>query len=144
MQPGKPSSLLKPTLKTKFRIDYEWWERDGQAELTSYLLTHLPPEQRDAFSEQKQETLVDFVDPVTGEVHRLDELGVALQAAARSEDFINLQTSLVDSVFRVFLMNGNSPLDSEELAEITRRDAKTILKTLGGVRVYKGIRPLTE
>ena len=29
----------------------------------------------------------------------------------------------------------------QNLSEITGRDAKTILKTIGGMRVYRGIRP---
>jgi hypothetical protein len=98
---------------------------------------------REHFLEQTEQQEIDFVDPQTGEVQRMDELGLAIQEAAQSPEFINLQTSLVDSVFRVFLMNGNVPKTAGELAEMTQRDARTILKTLGGVRVYKGIRPLS-
>jgi hypothetical protein len=47
----------------------------------------------------------------------------------------------VDSIFRVFLANGNLPQTPHELAAQTRRDASTILKTLSGARIYKGIRP---
>jgi hypothetical protein len=61
--------------------------------------------------------------------------------AAEDPNFINPQTSLVDSIFRVFLANNNTPLSPRELAERTGRDANTILKTLGGMRIYKGIRP---
>ena len=140
MQPGKPNVLLKPTLDTRFHIDYEWWEREDNG-LRAYLLTHLSPEKQDYFREHDDSTIVDYVDPVTGEVFQLDSLGLALQEAARDPDFINPHTSLVDSIFRVFLTNGNQPLNSKELAEATGRDAQTILRTIGGVRVYKGIRP---
>jgi hypothetical protein len=68
-------------------------------------------------------------------------LGLAIQEAARREDFITVQTSLVDSVFRVFLSNGNMPRSPKELEEETGRDARTILKTFGTVRTYRGIRP---
>jgi hypothetical protein len=141
MQPGRPSALIKPTQDTKFHIDYEWWQREGE-DLRPYLLTHLPPEKRAYFLNKTEvDQILDYIHPETGEVFRLDELGLALQEAARSADFINAQTSLVDSVFRVFLANGNVPRTPRELAKDTGRDAATILKTLGGIKVYKGIRP---
>ena len=59
----------------------------------------------------------------------------------QSEDFISDHIGLIDSVFRALLVNGNQPLNALELGEITGRNAATILKTIGGVRVYRGIRP---
>ncbi|MEL6525582.1 MAG: hypothetical protein AAFQ07_07725 [Chloroflexota bacterium] len=145
MQPGKPkpSAVLKPQLDTKFQIDYDWWERENN-DLRAYMLTHLPPDLREKFDEDEEDSEVDYVDPVTGEVQQLDKLGLAIQEAASRDDFINPQTSLVDSVFRVFLSNGNTPRTPEELADDTERDARTILKTFGGIRVYRGIRPIQE
>ncbi len=137
---GKPSSLIKPTKDTKFHIDYDWWERSNQ-DLRIYLLSHLPPEVRERLSQSEHDAVVDYIDPDTAEVMKLDALGLAIQQAAKAPNFINEHTSLVDSVFRVFLANGNTPLSSRELAEITGRSADIILKTLGGHRVYKGIRP---
>jgi hypothetical protein len=49
---------------------------------------------------------------------------------------------VVDSIFRVFLANGNQPLSARELERIIGRPASTILKTLSGGRIYKGIRPV--
>lgn len=139
MPPGKPI-LLKPTVDTKFHIDYDWWEREKE-DLRSYLLTHLPPEKRDYFQTLEEMRVMDYIHPETGEVFRLDELHLALQEAARAADFINSQTSLVDSIFRVFLANGNTPRSPHELAQDTGRDANTILRTVGGIKIYKGIRP---
>lgn len=143
MQPGKPKpgALIKPALDTKFQIDYDWWEREKN-DLRAYMITHLPSEMRDKFAESDEDRVVDYIDPDTGEVFQLDELGLAIQEAAKSEDFINPQTSLVDSVFRVFLANGNTPRTPEELEADTGRDARTILKTFGSIRVYRGIRPI--
>ena len=139
--PGKPSRFVKPTLQTKFHIDYGWWERENN-DLRPYMLSHLSEEKREYFQQHQDNRVVDYIDPQTGEVQRLDELGLALKEAAQQPDFINSQTPLVDSVFRVFLSNGNKPLTPLELAEATGgRDANTILKTLGGFKVYKGIRP---
>lgn len=141
MQPGKPSPILKPTLDTKFHIDYDWWERENN-DLQSYMLSHLPPDLRDKFEEQATEELVDYIDPESGEVFQLDALGLAIREASQREDFINSQTSLVDSVFRIFLSNGNAPRTPRELEDDTGRDARTILKTFGGIRVYRGVRPV--
>ena len=94
------------------------------------------------FQETSEDKIVDYIDPQTGEVLRLDELGLAIQEAAKRSDFLNPQTSLVDCVFRVFLANGNTPRSPKELEEDTGRDAKTILKTFGGLTVYRGIRPV--
>lgn len=140
MTPGK-SSVVKPSLNTKFHIDYEWWERSSPDDLRVYLRSHLPEEQRERLSNSSEAHMVDFVDPNTGEVLKMDELRLAIKMAAESSDFINLQISLVDSVFRVFLKNNNLPLSPKQLAELTGRPAETILKTLSGQRIYQGIRP---
>jgi acetate kinase len=63
----KPSALIKPTLDTKFYIDYEWWER-SQEDLRHYVLSHLLPEQRERLSQTHEERSVDYMDPETGEL----------------------------------------------------------------------------
>ena len=138
--PGKPSALIKPTLNTRFHIDYDWWEHNPD-DLRIYLLSHLLPEQRERLSQSHEERMVDYVDPETGEVFELDELRLAIQIAADDPNFINSQASLVDSIFRVFLKNNNKPLSPKELADATGRSATTILKTLSGSRIYQGLRP---
>lgn len=140
MQPGKPSLLLRPSLDTKFHIDYDWWET-SRDDLRVYMLTHLTPEQRERVENTDVTDVVDYIDPETGEVFQLDSLGLAIQESAKQDDFISDHIGLVDSVFRAFLAGGNRPLSARELGEITGRDASTILKTIGGVRVYRGIRP---
>lgn len=139
---AKPSFLGKPTLDTKFRIDFSWWEKSSE-DLRTYLLSHLLPEQRDRLSQNDEDRTVDYIDPDTGEVMQLDELGLAIQIAAEDPDFINSHTSLVDSIFRVFLANGNLAMTPRELAEYTGRSASTILKTFSGGQIYKGIRPVS-
>lgn len=141
--PSKPSMLMKPTLDTRFHIDYDWWERTAGEDLRIYLLSHLPQEQRDSITQNTQST-VDYIDPETGEVSQVDELTLRLRIAAESPDFITPETSLVDGVFRVLLRNGNTPVSSRELAELTDRPAATILKMLSGAQIYKGIRPYIE
>jgi hypothetical protein len=138
----KPSTLVKPTLDTQFFIDYSWWERNSE-DLRVYLLSHILPEQRDRLANLEAGSVIDYIDPTTGEVTQLDELQLAVRQAAQDPNFINPQTSLVDSVFRVFLANNNTPLTPRELSEKTGRSAITILKTFSGTRIYKGIRPYT-
>lgn len=137
---GKPSALVKPTLDTKYHVDYSWWERHGE-DLRVYLLSHLLPEQRERLSQGGEQRVVDYIDPETGEVTRLDELDLAVRVAAQDPNFINPHTSLVDSIFRVFLANNNQPMSPRELEAATGRPAQVILKTLSGKQIYKGIRP---
>ncbi len=137
----KPSALVKPTLDTTFHVDYSWWDRTDD-DLHTYLLSHLPPEQRDRISQNTDERVIDYIDPETAEVTQLDELQLAIRNAAHEPDFINPHTSVVDSIFRVFLANGNTPLTPKELGDLIGRSPSVILKTLSGGRVYKGIRPV--
>ncbi|MDD9956130.1 MAG: hypothetical protein OXP68_07900 [Anaerolineaceae bacterium] len=137
---GYSGFLIKPTLRTRFYVDYDWWQR-SQEDLRIYLLSHIQPVQRERLSKNSRNAWIDFIDPDTGEVFRMDELTFAIRQAALAPDFINPQTSLVDSVFRVFLANDNEPQNPLQLAELTGRSATTILKTFGSTRIYKGIRP---
>lgn len=132
--------LIKPNVETKFYIDYEWWEQ-SRDDLHIYLLTHLTPEQQQTLENRNLDEEFDFVDPETGEVFQVDTLRFAIRESAKREDFISAQIGLIDSVFRALLVNGNKPLSAIELAELTRRNPATILKTIGGVRIYRGIRP---
>lgn len=140
--PGKPSALIKPTLDTKFHIDYSWWERNSSSkDLRIYLLSHLLPEHRDRLSQVEESRMVDYIDPDTAEVFQLDELDLAIKVAADDPEYITPQTPLIDSIFRVFLKNNNAPLTPREIADQIERSPTTILKTIGGMKIYKGLRP---
>jgi hypothetical protein len=140
--PGKPSALVKPTLDTKFHIDFDWWERSPD-DLRIYMLSHLLPEQRERLNQHSgEERTVDYIDPVTGEVFQFDELRLAIRLAAETPGFINEQTSVVDNIFRALIMHNNTPMTPTELAKLIKRPAETILRTLNGKRIYKGIRPI--
>jgi hypothetical protein len=139
--------LIKPTLKTKFHIDFDWWERESR-EFRVYLKSHLCPEHQAVFADYDPATaedIIDAVDPETAEVRREDAIQHTLRVhCSQAPEFITSHTSLVDAVFRVFIANGNQPLTPEELAERIQRpgQAGTLLKTLSGARVYKGLRPV--
>jgi hypothetical protein len=139
----KRYSLVKPTVNTSFHIDFEWWQENDR-EWRVHLLSCLPPEYQQAFAEADNEE-VDWIDPETAEVQRVDGLQHTLiNYAAKTPDFITGRTSLVESIFRVLLANGNLPLTPAELSERLNRPANMILRTIAGVRVYKGIRPCPE
>jgi hypothetical protein len=135
-------SLLKPGLKTPFHIDFAWWqknERDWQVFLRSLLC----PEHQQQFAGVEDGEVIDWIDEETAEVKPVEGLQHALMThCARLPDFVNEHTSLVEGVFRTFLANGNSPLSAEGLADRLHRPADTILRTLAGLRVYRGLRPL--
>ena len=132
--------LIRPSVETRFFIDYSWWEQ-SRDDLQIYLLTHLTPEQREALRDRDLREVFDYVHPETGEVFQLDNLRLAIRESSKGADFIGENIGLIDSVFRALLINSNQPLSVRELGEITGRDPQTILKTIGGVRIYRGIRP---
>jgi hypothetical protein len=137
----KRMSLAKPTLRTPYHIDFDWWSKNDR-DWRVYLRNYLCPEHQEAFANLQAEEEVDWVDPDTAEVQRVDGLqNILITHCAKQEEFITQQTTLVDSVFRLFLANGNLPLTPVELAEQLGRPPMTILKTLSGMRVYKGLRP---
>lgn len=140
---SKRSSLVKPTLETPFKIDFEWWKNHDR-DWRVYLRSFLCDEHQAIFENLKNDEMIDWVDPNTAEVTQVDGLQhILITHCARQESFLTDKMVLVDSVFRVFLSNGNKPLNAKELGEILNRPAETILRTFSGIRVYKGIRPIT-
>lgn len=138
----KKSSLIKPTLTTKFCIDFDWW-RSQDRNWRNSLISYLCPVHSEVFSQSSDQENMDIVDPDTGEVQQGDALIFTLiNHCARQEDFINPNAPLVDSIFKVFLSTENKPLDSQELSAIVHKPAAVILNTIGSFRVYKGIRPV--
>lgn len=142
LEPRNVSILVRPTVDTPFHIDYQWWER-ADRELDVYLRSHLCPEHQRAYASVPQDTLVDHVDPETGEVTRVPVIqNVLITHCARQPGYLSPQMSLINAVFRVFLASGNAPMSPAELGQKLGRPATMILRTLSGPRVYKGIRPM--
>ena len=133
---------LKPTIDTKFHIDYAWWENQDR-ELNVYLMSLLPEEKRSYIESQAEAEVVDWIDPETAEVRTINPFEQAIRDT--SDDIDLTKTSLVDAVFRVFLLNNNLPLSPKELSGIIARPPQTILRTIASsTRTYRGIRPYTE
>lgn len=141
MSEKKKFSLVKPTLETPFFIDFTWWQQNDR-DWRVYLRSLMCEEHQAAFAEWGDEAMLDWVDPETAEVKVVDGLQHTLMShCALAPSFSDERTSLVESVFRLFLINGNNPMTSNELSDKLGRPAMTILKTLTGMRVYRGLRP---
>ncbi len=86
--------------------------------------------------------MIDWIDPETAEIRQVDGLqSTLMDHCARQMNFVTENTAMVDAIFRIFLSNGNSPLNAEELSDKIGKPAETILRTLSGLTVYRGIRP---
>jgi hypothetical protein len=141
MTDAKRFSLVKPTIETPLHIDFEWWKTHDN-NWRVFLHSYLCAEHQELFSELGETSYIDWVDSDTGEVQSVDGLQhVLITHCAKQPNFINTNTALVDAVFRVFLANGNTPMSSAEIARQIGRPADTILRTLVGPTVYKGLRP---
>jgi hypothetical protein len=137
-------SLIKPKLTSPFQIDFEWWKRNDR-DWRVYLRSFLCEEHQRMFENLDNDEIIDWVDPKTAEVKQVDGLQhVLISHCAKQEGFLTRNMALVDAVFRVFLSNGNKPLTPQELGELLNRPADTILRTFSGLRVYKGIRPVSD
>ncbi len=140
----KRFSLVKPTLKSKFFIDFEWWQKHDR-DWHVYLRTLLCPQHQETLSELPEGEMLDWVDPETAEVHLVDGLQhVLMTHCARQEDFITPHTATVDAVFRLLLANGNVPMPITEIADRLNKPVRTLLRTFSSPRVYRGIRPCEE
>lgn len=141
---SKRRSLIKPKLSSPFKIDFEWWKKHDR-DWRVYLRGFLCEEHQQMFENIDSDEVIDWIDPKTAEVKQVDGLQhILISHCARQSAFLNRNMALVDSVFRVLLSNGNEPLTPEELGDILNRPPATILRTFSGVRVYKGIRPVSD
>jgi hypothetical protein len=135
-------SLVKPTTDTPFHIDFDWWKQHD-SDWRVFLFNFLCESHQSTYKDQDENVVVDFIDPDTAEVKSVDGLlHTLLNHCAKMEDFISRDSSLVSTVFRVLLSNNNQPLSPNQLSNIINRPANTILITLSGPTVYKGIRPI--
>jgi hypothetical protein len=138
------SQWIRPTVDTKFHIDSDWWEQEGR-NFRVHLLSHLCGECQQRYKNYQEADTVDWIDEDTGEVARVDGLWHSLRVCCSLKpEYINQSTPLTTAIFRVFLANGNEPLSSAELSHEIHRPPETILRTIGGFRVYHGIKPVTK
>lgn len=133
---------VKPTVDTKFHIERDWWNEKGR-NFRVYLLSHLCSECQNRYKNYEEAELIDWVDANTGEVSQVDGLWHSLRMCCSTKpDYVSEATPITTAVFRTFLANGNEPLSPAELGEQLGRPAATILRSIGGRRVYHGIKPV--
>jgi len=134
-------SLLKPSVDTPFHIDFEWWKKN-ERDWHVFLRSLLCPEHLESFAEMGEGELIDWIDPQTAEVKPVDGVQHALMThCALRPEFSDAHTAMVEAVFRIFLVNGNAPMSAKDLGKKLGRPSDTILRTLAGPRVYRGLRP---
>jgi hypothetical protein len=137
----KRFSIVKPSVDTPFHVDFNWWKKN-ERDWHVYLRSLLCSEHQDAFANLDEGQTIDWVDPATAEVKPVEGIQNALMThCAKQPEFLTEQTALVEAVFRLFLTNGNAPMTSKDMGTRLNRSPETILRTLAGPRVYKGIRP---
>ncbi len=140
----KRASRARPTIQTHFHIDFNWWQ-DRDRDWRVFLQSLLCPDHQQIFSELPGDHLVDFIDPATAEVQRVDGLQhVLITHCAKLDGFISPHTTMVDAIFRIFLANGNAPMTPVELAQLSGRSPDLILRVLTGDQIYRGLRQVME
>jgi len=135
--------VLRPTVDTKFHIDFSWWAKQNK-DIRVFMRELLCPESLEAANAAPDRQMVDMVDPETAEVTQVDALWEAIRACcSQKPDYIAADTPILDSIFRVFLANGNQPLSILELHErLDKRPPDVILRILTRGQVYMGIKPV--
>lgn len=142
MTESKRFSLVRPTMDTPFHIDFEWWKQN-ERDWHVYLHSLMCVEHQEKLADLKEGELIDYVNPRTAEIKQVDGLQhTLLSHCVKQPDFLSGHTALVEAVFRLFLINDNTPMTVEELGEKLGRPPVTILRTLSGPRIYKGLRPV--
>ncbi len=136
---------LKPDITTKLHIDFNWWKKQKR-NFRVHLWSQLCAECQESYGSYRETEDIDWIDPHTAEVRRVDGLWQALRTCCSLKPgYITDQTPLAAAVFRVFLANDNTPLSALELSEaIGRKTPEAILVTLTGGKVYNGIRPINQ
>lgn len=136
---------IKPTIDTKFHIDFDWWKQEKE-NFRVYLWSHLCSDHQKVFESHQGTEEIDWIDPDTAEVTRVDALWHSLQTCcSQKPDYITEHTPTIDAIFRVFLANRNTPLSPLGLyGVIGRPSPNTILRMLTYGSIHRGIRPLSE
>jgi len=138
----KPSALKRVTADTRFYVDYNWWDK-SDLDLKTYLFTRLSIDEEISLEMETEE--VDLIDAETGEVITVDGFQYIIQTYfSQLPDDFAARTSLVDGVFTVLLANANQPMTAVDIAAKVGRSTDTIVRTLGGPKIYQGIRPILD
>jgi len=127
---------------TAFHIDLSWWEARGR-NLRRFLIEILGT---DEDAESMGGEPLDYIDPSTAEVLRLDPLWTTvLIRRAHQPDFITPSTPLTNAVLRALVENVNRPMTVAQLhGRIHRGTPESLLRMMRAARFEYGIVPVTE
>jgi len=138
------AKYIKPTLDTKFHVDFSWWQKKG-SNLRAYLQSHACPACQEEVQQNDDNQIFDWISPDTGEVFQIDILWHIIHThCSQDPTFIDTRIPLTSAIFRIFILNNNTPLTPVELYErLQKKSPELILKTIGRRQIYKGIKPVT-
>jgi hypothetical protein len=138
----KLTRIARPTLETRFHVDWSWFERN-HFNAEKVIRDQLTPKVAKRFPVDAPIATVDYVNPQTGEVTPLDALREAIINECQWEPrYLTGDIPLVQAVLRVFLANHNQPLTVIEIAQrLERIDPDPILRVLTSSGVQMGIVP---
>ena len=136
------AKYIKPTLDTKFHIDFSWWQKRGQ-NLRAFLKSHTCDACQE-LADGSDPEMFDWISPQTGEVFQIDILWhIIHNHCGQDPAYIDNRIPLTSAIFRTFIANDNTPLSPLELHEkLPKKKPELILRTIGKRQVYKGIKPV--
>lgn len=126
--------VAKLDINSRFQIDLNLWEAQGR-DFRGELSDAMCDECRNQNTEDEGR-VVDRVDPVTGEVTKLDVAWDCLVGVcATRANFIPTNMPITRAIFRAFLAEGNRPMTAVEVHQRIgkRNNPEGILKEI----VYK-------
>lgn len=135
--------LSRPTSDTPLHVDWSWFERN-HLNAESIVRNQLCYTCHQRFGDGQEVEQVDYIDPTSGEVFRMDSLRECILTHCQWErDYINGETPLVQAVLRLFLSTNNQPMTVTEIAQrLGRHDGEAILRVLTASGVQNGIVPV--
>lgn len=136
-------ALQRLTIKTKFHIDIDWWEKQGR-DYRLFLWDQLCPECKEQLPSHVGTEEVDWIDPHTAEVIRTDAILQCLHTMCMQKpDWIHSGLPLTTAIFRALLANDNRPMNALELHEVIPwRQPELILAALRAAQTALGIFPV--
>lgn len=128
--------LTTDQVEQRWSIDLDWYQQNNRSFL-ALAQRYLCPKCREQF---------------TGEMSADDLLTTIKDCCSKTPGFITGELPILDSIFRLFLANGNQPLDVEELGNQlnelrggdTYRTSPEILSRLLNSDHYYGLREVKD
>ncbi len=132
-------------INTKFHIDLDYWKSQGR-DFREQLWDEFCDDCKRLYSlEEPRE--VDRVDPMTGQVARVDGLWECIMdQCGREPGYIGPKMPMTRAILRIMLANGNKPISAVELHKrIGRGNPQMILKELLGPEMENdGLMPVEK